>query len=379
MASSITEEGWDRTFLDISSKLAEPICWTYGLLRYRMVAPIDKFDCHENKIIEIATRALIVLGAIAALASLVIPIAFIAIAIASKITRAIGFALQEDHYTHIRGQLPEKTLDGEAKIMTWNICGIGGGFHYDHGGVISWRSRLDQIVETIKKEDPDVLILQEIYDTALLEALIAKLGPHYAHFFAHLGSNVMGSVSGELVITKCAVDRFSNTSFDNNDWTLNRTFTTLDIKAKPDDLLPSVRILGTHLIHDDNAKRMVQVAQIVDSIAQETLALPTVLAGDLNLERDKPEEGGVLSRHFIHGYQGDEPTCTNELVRQWAPEKWGTPGETIDYISLFKNNVNAQLTNTRMIKAYSDDYNTKTALSDHNALVSTLRWGAPAA
>ncbi len=379
MESIDLEEGWDRTFLDISSKLAEPICWAYGLLRYRMVSPLDKFDSHANKIVEIATRAFIAITAIFALVTLVIPIVFIALGLASKITRAIGFALQKDNYTHIRGQLPEKTLDGEAKILTWNICGIGGGMHYDHGGVISWRSRLEWIVGKIQKEDPDVLVLQEIYDTALLEALIAKLGPQYAHFFAHLGPNVMGSVSGELVITKCAVNRFTSTSFENNDWTLNRTFTTLDIKAKPSDLLPAARIVGTHLIHDDNAKRMVQVAQVVHSLAKETLQLPTVLAGDLNLEREKADEGRVLDRHFIHGYQGTEPTCTNELVRQWDPKKWGTPGETIDYISLFRNNIDAQLVNTRMIKAYTDDYNTRTALSDHNALVSTLRWGAPAA
>jgi hypothetical protein len=34
---------------------------------------------------------------------------------------------------------------------------------------------------------PDVLILQEVYDTALAEAIVERLNVDYAHFFAHLG------------------------------------------------------------------------------------------------------------------------------------------------------------------------------------------------
>lgn len=385
MAIELSEEGWDRTFLDLSSKAAEPIVWGYGLIRYRTVAPLDpkKFNHFENKIVEIAYRILIAVIALVA----IVPILFTAIVLGttSKVLRVIGFALQKNNYTHIRGQAPEKTLDGKAKILTWNVCGIGGGMHYDHGGVIDWRSRVDWIAEKILAEDPDVITLQEIYDTALAEALIKKLGPHYAHFFIHLGANVMGGVGGEMVISKCAVHRFTNTSFENNSWQLNRTFTTLDIKAKPDDALPCARIIGTHLIHDDNAKRMVQVAQIVDRVARETLPLPTVLAGDLNLERDKPDEGGVLNRYLIHSYQGDEPTCTGELVHQWDPRSTEPLKETIDYISLFRRSLpdgrqlpvieeGVQMVDTHLVKAFDETFNTKTAISDHHGLTTTLRW-----
>jgi endonuclease/exonuclease/phosphatase family metal-dependent hydrolase len=379
MSLEISEAGLDRTFLDVSSKLAEPLCWTYGILRYRLIAPINlgKFDQCETKTQEIATRVLIGIVAFFSLTALFVPILFTAIflGVGSKICRAIGFALQKQNYSHVRGSAPEKNLaGGEAKIMTWNICGIGGGMHLDHGGVLSWRSRLDQIVEKIRAEDTDVLVLQEVYDTALAEALMGRLGTSYAHMFAHLGANVMGSVSGEMVFSKCAVHKFTNTSFANNDWTLNRTFTTLEIKARPEDEAPCARIIGTHFIHDHNAKRLEQVAQIVHSVARERLALPTVLTGDLNLERDKPSEGGVLNEHLHQGYLGQEPTCTNKLTHQWNPQGEPAPEETIDDIRLFRiPGQNAQLANVRLSKAFDATYNTKTALSDHHALVATLQ------
>jgi len=379
--------GWDRTLLHLSSLAAEPICWAYGLLRYRMVAPLDptKFSNCESKIAEVATRAFI--GVTAFVAAVPILCTAVVLGTASKILRTLGFALQKNGYTYVRGPGPEVSLEGEAKILTWNLCGVGGGMSLDHGGVNHWSSRIDQIVEKIVAEDPDVLILQEIYDTAFAEALIEKLGPHYPHFFTHLGANIMGSVGGGMVITRCAVHRFSNTSFESNDWTLNRTFTTLDIKDRPQDALPAARIIGTHLIHDNHEKKMIQLAQIIDALAQEKLALPTILAGDLNLEREHPEQGGVLDRYLNHSYRGKDPTCTNELVQQWDINAHGVPSETIDYISLFKLILykgmplpvieeGIQMIKTHLVKAFDQTFNTKTALSDHHGLMTTLVWRA---
>ncbi|MBU6446873.1 MAG: endonuclease/exonuclease/phosphatase family protein, partial [Verrucomicrobia bacterium] len=361
----------DDLFLDLSSKCAEPLCWAYGLLRYRVVAPLapNQFANYDNTIVEIAYRCLIVVGAVLAAASIVVPVALILLAVASKVLRAIGFALQKNHYTHIRGLAPEKELQNGVHVMTWNVCGIGGGMPYDHGGVVDWRLRLDPIVEKILAEDPDVLVLQEIYDTALAEALIARLQEHYAHFFAHLGANVLGSVGGCMVLSKCAVHRFTNTSFTNNRWTLNRTFATLEVKARPEDSQPCARLIGTHLIHDDNAARMVQMNQIVESL-RNAPALPTLLMGDLNLERDVAEQGGILTPYFENGYQGTEPTRTNQMLKQWN-EDLVDPGDVIDYISLYRAHGPAvSLQNTHLVRAFDETFNTRTALSDHHGLAA---------
>ncbi len=372
MAISISGDGWDRPLLDYSSKCADPICflsWCY----YRVITPLDpsKFDNCQSKIAEIALRVFIVLGALVSLASIVVPVTLIVLGIASRILRAVGFALQKDNHTHVHGLAPEKMLNHEAKVMTWNVCGIGGGLHYDHGGVIDWRSRLDGFVQKIGVEDPDVLVLQEIYDTALAEALIEKLKETYAHFFIHLGANAMGSVGGVMVLSKCAVYSFSNPSFTNNDWTLNRTFANLEIKASPLDNAPCARIIGTHLIHNDNNARIAQVGQILESL-QGKAPIPTLLMGDLNLERDLPEQGGILNPHFEHGYQGNAPTRTNQMLKEWDP-KLVDPGDFIDYISRYWN-YGGQLLDTHLVPAYDPDFNTQTALSDHNGLSAKLVW-----
>lgn len=392
----ISDAGWDQTFLDLSSKMAEPFCTAWSLLRFRLIAPLDpeKFENYATKAKEVAARVFIVLSAIGAgLLIYAMPtLSFCSIGvlgIGSRFFRALGFALQKGGYTHVRGAAPEKVLDPknpQLKVMNWNICGFAGGLSLDYGGLIHWSSRLDGIVKKIKEEDPDVLILEEVFDTALAEALIKQLNQEYAHFFIHLGPNSWGSVGGGMVISKCAVHHFSHTSFKTNSWTMNRGFATLELKASPEDSLPSARIISTHLTpgSKDSEERKNQTAQILGDLSQKTLSMPTILAGDLNIEREG-KEGESLLPYFHHGYQGEKPTATNRFMAQWDNKTPEVGEETIDYISIFKNTplpdgsrlpvVEHQVSfaDCHLVEAFDDSSTTKTTLSDHHGISAVIQ------
>lgn len=370
----VFEEGYDRQFLKYSSMCAEPLCRVFEQLRFRLVAPLDptKFDNYESKVVEVAYRAFLVVAAVFATVTLVLPIGALFLGVTSKILRYIGFSLQKDDYTYIKGQAPERELNGQVKLATWNVGGIGGGMQYDHCGIIPWRLRLDSLVEKIVREDADVVVLQEIYDAGLLEALVEKLGPHYSHFFTHLGANLMGSVGGVMVLAKCPIHKFSNESFENNDWSLNRTFATIEVKERPDSQAAAARVIGTHLIHDSNENRLQQLEQIRASI-REQRAIPTVIMGDLNLKKGDPQQGGVLDTFLTHSYDGETPTATNALEWQWYGEEKGVESSWIDYISRFTE-FGGQFSDTHLIEAFDSTYNTKTALSDHNGIVTSFEY-----
>ncbi len=378
----------DRKFLNLSSKMADIFSETYGKLGYRLIAPLDpnKFDNATSKAKEVGIRALIVLGGVLSFwfAGTYLFLAAVILGAGSKVFRGIGFYFQKNGFTHIRGSAEETTLvNSKATVMTWNIRGYGGGLHYDHGGVIHWRSRLDRIVDHIQREDPDVLVLQEVYDTSLIEALIDRLGSRYANFYTHLGPSTWGKESGCMVITKCAVHNFTETPFNNNDAEFNRGFATLEIQASPQDNTPCARIIGTQLTPDKAAKqkRVEQIAQIVDQLAQEKLALPTLFVGSLHLDRNSEEDRDILARYLNHSYLQIGPTHSDELVNQWAPIA-GTE-QSSDFISFFKRNLpdnrvlpvierNIRLLESRLVHAFNENYDTKTALSDHHAVVTTF-------
>ncbi|HSX13376.1 MAG TPA: endonuclease/exonuclease/phosphatase family protein [Chlamydiales bacterium] len=367
----------DRAILDLSSKMMDPFCESYRLIRYDLVTPMEFCDSSAK---EIVNRTLICPGAI--IASTLIcnyPVPIIAglafIGLSGKMLRALGFALQSGNFTHVLGQGSEKNLAASLKLMTWNICGLAGGFSLDHGGVLPWKERFDAIVKTIKSEDPDVLVLQEIVDTELAESLIEKLNTEYAHFFIHLGSSVWGVGSGCMVLSKCAIHDFSFTSFSNRDWTLHRGFASLELKKSPEEEKPCIRILGTHLLYGRpsvaHASRMQQVAEMIDSIAKRTFSIPTIIAGDLNIERDH-EDGVELNNLLHHGYVGIEPTCTDQFLAKWSQEKaLQFPEETVDYISSVRSEPPVIFQDVHIVPAFENDV--RTARSDHHALVAEIK------
>lgn len=380
----------DRKFLNISSGMADVFSWTYGMLGGRLVAPIDpkKFDNASSTAAEVGVRALIVLGAALSFcfAGTYIFLSAAILSVGSKLFRSAGFYFQKDGFTHIRGSAPEVAIqEAQAKVMTWNIRGHGGGLHYKEGGVIHWRSRIDRIIEEIVKEDPEVIVLQEIYDPALVESIVDRLKSSYANFYTHMGASTWGKGSGCMVITKCAVKSFNHVDFTKTDHKTARGFETLEIKASPEDSAPCARIIGTQLSFgkDRGLERQMQIAQIVDTLAREKLAMPTLFVGSLNLDRDGSDEGAFLSRYLYHSYLDAKPTHSDELVSQWAPIYDGQEASS-DFISFFKRNPvsdcrvfpvverKIQLLDSHLVRGFDENYDTKKALSDHHAVVTTV-------
>lgn len=235
----------DRKFFWISSGMADIFAGTYGRLGYRLIAPIDpeKFDNATSTTKEVGIRALIVLGGIASFcfAGTYLLMSAVVLSVGSKMFKAAALYFQKDGFTHIRGNVAEEGLkNGEATIMTWNIRGHGGGLHYSEGGVVHWRSRVERIVDHIKNEQADVIVLQEVYDTALMEEIVDRLKASYAHFYTQIEN-------GCMVIAKCGIHSFTQTRFDATDQKVRRGFETFEILAHPNDKTPCARIIGTQL------------------------------------------------------------------------------------------------------------------------------------
>jgi hypothetical protein len=377
MSIDFDEYDLDRKFLNASAWTANVFSGTWGALLNRVVAPltVGQFDNASSKMEEVAIRTLIVLGAVFCFTYPAVIIATVTLGAASKIFREAGFYFQKEGFTHIRGKGEEIALKGQASVMTWNIRGDGGGLIY-RNGVVHWRSRVDRIVDDIKKENPDVIVLQDVHDISLVETLVGKLEEGYAHFYTHLGKD-----SGLMVITRCAVHSFSHTPFEVG----KRGFETLQIKASKEATTPCARIIGTELTPEktNTADRMEQFTQIVNHLSQQTLALPTLFVGSLHLDRDS-EEGAVLSKYLYHSYLRNEPTHSEALMSQWA-SIYDVRESPTDFISFFKRNIGSgkilpvtekdiRLLDTHLVRGFEEDKSTKTARSDHHGIVTKFSW-----
>lgn len=376
----------DRGFFNLAAKLSDSFCWTYGRLGYRLVAPLtpNQFDNAATKTKEIGVRALIVLGALVGFCLAGTYHFLIVAAIlggGSKICRAAGFYFQKEGFTHIRGKAPESPLvQGQATVMVWSIRGYGNGLYYPYG-VVHWQSRVDAIALQILKEDPDVVVLKDVFDAGLVEALVDRLGIHFAHFYTHIGADAYGGENGLMVLTKCAVHKFTHADFRQNESKITRGFEMVEIKASPSDKGPCARIVTTQLAQEKQAgeMRMAQMAQIIQAIARKKLPLPTLFVGGVQKDR-MGEEWGEFSKYLYHSYQGPTPTHPGILMSQWAPIYDGEV-EITDVISLVRRSSldgkilpvvekGIALIDSHLVLGFESD--TKTARSDSHAVVTTV-------
>ncbi|MGB7978132.1 MAG: endonuclease/exonuclease/phosphatase family protein [Chlamydiales bacterium] len=359
----------DRTSFNLADSVGRVFDYTYGWLGCRLVAPLEpnKFDNAASLTAEIGVRVLIVLGSIAAMtaAGFYLLGAGLVLGVGREVLKQAGFYFQKGGFTHIRGKAPEvKIGGGQASVMTWNIAGEG----YEKG-VVHWSSRIDRIAERIKSENPHVVVLQGVNSTALIEALVEKLGDRYAHFFGYEG-NLM-------VITQCPYKDFTDTRFIENGPEENCGFATLEING--------LRIIGTELASGKGAEeiRSGQMKQIIDALAAKKVAMPTLFVGDAHFDRDG-EEGQKLSKSMYHSYWG-EPTQTNGLARQWTSDQGERVEETSSsYISLVKcysedgkrlpvQEKGIALVDSRIVPGYGKNYDTQEALSHSHAIVTTIQ------
>ncbi|HEX2579870.1 MAG TPA: endonuclease/exonuclease/phosphatase family protein [Rhabdochlamydiaceae bacterium] len=357
--------------------------------RYRNPVNPSVLDNCSTRVREYAYRAigpLALIGAAAFLAKTVtlpqmglISLGLLTLEAGRTALHLLGFAAQKKNHLYVKGNL-QPIQSENPKIMSCNVLGFPAGLNYTCGGTRPFRHRFPQIIETIRAENPDILIVQEcLMDASVTEAFVNTFKNEYAHFFTHNGPNKWGLESGLLVMTKCPVTDYKFTPFNNNKWTFTRGFATLTIPAHKDR--PAFAVIGTHMeagsSKEDFELRRQQLDQI-NTYAQGLSAYPTVvLAGDLNIDASLAKEKDLLEKVLSSvNAPPKPPTCTNELSKIVYPNDKSPVEEWIDQISIIKKvgKPNLNITKLKIIPAYQFDGKTdsKKAFSDHNPIVAIL-------
>lgn len=197
-------------------------------------------------------------------------------------------------------------------------------------------SRISKIFNAIRREQPDILLLQEVHDEGnqIDETIINGLNDQFSTFYTHTlrGQKVLGS--GLLVAT-----RYKNTSFEMHPFTIDggadrkyvyKGFGILSIRDDNDKLI--MRIANTHLQSGKATKEQevsregatLTSAQIRDLQAREIIAKLEELnatepaeinafGGDLNVDRTNPDDTFVNGEMSI--LHPDNPALQDGFYR----------------------------------------------------------------
>ena len=305
---------------------------------------------------------------------------------------------QKQPYVETRGDGEPIVIDSEIRILTWNILG----FHKEQTDrekrphfldpVKDYKTRLDAISEVIKKNKPDVLLLQEVHDepSDIDKKIVQSLDDDFYVFYTHILRNTeLTHGSGLLVAT-----RYKNTSFDafvfKNKGGVDRTYVNKGfgiLSIRNDNGMLIMRVVDTHL-QSGNSKRQdaiddqgntlscseirdLQIREIVAKLRELDALEPAevnVIGGDLNVNRNDIVDlypGGRMA--LLHP---DNPALQHGFSKQLSPydntqQDIGEEPEAVDNIVALPG---PHTIVTEQITSYAkyDDP------SDHGALMATI-------
>lgn len=311
--------------------ISRPFQWITKPLIRGVITPLspDAYDNCQIKAVEVVRRIITV--PVCALVS--IPFALLSLCGAG--IESIGDCLKERPYDYYKGEGEEIRLrDRGPTLMTWNACMFYGGMPMAFGGVSPASVRIDDAASLIKKQGPDILVLQEI-SFGPSRALYEQLKADYAHFFIRIGPNPARMESCLFVASKCALVSAPRFFAFPDQCGIKRGFFYLET-AK-------FAVVTTHLEPDDADVRAEQFHQVTAKIERLCKKKPCFLLGDLNIARKGSEEDEYSDLEIGKLYEDVYPsldvgTCTGALNAYMRGKKrpkefW----EIVDYALLKKN------------------------------------------
>lgn len=182
---------------------------------------------------------------------------------------------------------PEQVL----RVLTYNI-------HHGEGtdGVFDY----ERLAEAITRLTPDVVTLQEVDNKTLrangvdqtrrLEELTGM------HGVFGVAMDYQGGQYGEAILSRFPIANHEAHPLPFTEGREPRT--ALAARIVPDNGLPELTLVGTHLCHQDEDLRLRQAAEI-NRVFPADAAGPIILAGDLNSRRGSPPMNELLTGRWI--------------------------------------------------------------------------------
>ncbi|PWU14885.1 MAG: hypothetical protein C5B45_03800 [Chlamydiae bacterium] len=358
-----------KTFC-FASLLTEPICKAHEL--FRRLCLVDVLNPTASKTSNWVRKFFLGMGLVVS--------SFLSIgtAIPGAALRGIISHLEKEPFIYYQGKLPDQDLKDHFSLLSWNICCIGGGYSISDGGVMPWSFRIDNIITKIQEEDPDILALYEVMDTAAGFYLYEKLQEKYAHFYFNLGPRAIGPSSGIFIASKTEMTNPEFTPFPKQ-MLVGRTkisekgVFSFDIYVGE----KKVKIYATHLQHSEQPQyptqeeieaRKAEMELIIKKVSRDSGHV--IVTGDLNL--DNTEYAHSAWKETFQGVSFDENGSRTWGGDEFCAEMVGKRDSgplNLDYTLITKGSeIKAK---TSLIETgYDDTTFTIEALSDHRGLLS---------
>jgi endonuclease/exonuclease/phosphatase family metal-dependent hydrolase len=269
-------------------------------------------------------------------------------------------------------------------VLTWNV--------FLRPRAILWgdhqSARAREMVQLLREEDYDVVVLQEAFDRVSLRILTEGLKDTYPHFILPGKRNPLHTNSGLLVLSRLPIERAENIFFNQcagADCMVDKGAVLMQVSKGG----RTYQVVGTHAQAEEGRKyaeiRASQYQQIRGSLleahAQE--GITQLVVGDLNTDQSQHLEYSMMLHTLgtedgeVRLASGDGLPCDG--VYTWGcannsliPSKYRGETSLLDYVLLRANGRNATVDRTLHVFKRKWGKKGREDLSDHYALSTVV-------
>jgi hypothetical protein len=275
----------------------------------------------------------------------------------------IGNMLKSREYRYMGGDY-QGEFSSKVKVLSLNTGMLPGALPCKYGGLSPANMRFDQLVDTVRENNPDFVFLCEFH-RGLSMSMVNALRDRYNHFAIDVGLNAKGleacffiAYRGELASPPVFVP------FNEKRKGMHSGFFIVET--------PDSYFICSHLKPHDDQSQLTQLNQIMHFVETECKEKRVVLMGDFNFERETALHKMLLEKGFIDRLTKKDETCTNALEVHMHNLDEEVISESIDYMLVLDREKKKTEIDLNLLATYDQDEHLHEALSDHKALFGVL-------
>lgn len=275
--------GW--ALIDVGQFISRPFYWSCEKLALQVIQPQNSkvFDVFRRAI---GTLLFGTLGCVSLLGWL-----------GGGALRMAGTCVAGVPYIYQKGEAKQKEKKNFS-LLSFNACMYESGLPMLLGGVMPASHRVDRLAELIQKNQPDLVVLQELA-LGPSKDLMEKIKKEYAHFYTHVGNPgawIQSKIVGPELFIASKVPIVSEPQFiPFRESKASHKLGFFCVET------PTCWVINAHFPEEHQEACLKQIHEKCLEFKK-----PCVLAGDLNYRKKIPEE-------LFFDPKGEEPTCFDLL------------------------------------------------------------------
>lgn len=237
--------------------------------------------------------------------------------------------------------------------------------------------RAPWIVDYLNGQPFDVVVMQELFDTAITKQIMVGIEKAYPYQIAPKSSeSAFKGTSGVLVASRLPLKELGSITFEISGGVETAASKGCVLAEMKKDGI-AFQLAGTHMQTGKDLEKNKHFSRMRDELLVPNArpGVPQFLLGDMNITKGTPAYADMMRRLQLQDFDLDDPRpqTAGDPNNFWNKEKKRTEGHQLDYILLDPQGTETTILKQTILRPTREHEGKQIDLSDHYGVAAEIR------